>query len=119
MPGGDVYAPSGLADRLALKSGFRKPSVGLSPGMIGLVGYEGLFRHFLRIQQALEQGELDNLYWLQGMGNPADGLTKVRSGMAPTLRLMESGKIGPGPLCPLKGIRSKEKGVAGNLVIPV
>ena len=36
-------------------------------------------RHFLRIQQFIEEGDLDNVYWIPGTENPADGLTKIRS----------------------------------------
>ena len=50
----------------------------------------------LRTQQALEGGELDNAYWAPGTENQAAGLTKVRSDMAPLLRLFESGHFNPG-----------------------
>lgn len=48
------------------------------------------------IQRALEAGDLDNAHWLPGMGNPADGLTDVRSDMAPSSGLLESGRFDPG-----------------------
>ena len=52
-----------------------------------------LWRHGLSIQQALAEGELD-------AGN---GLTKVRSGVVPLSRLLESGHVNPGSLRPQKG----------------
>ena len=59
---------------------------------------------------------MGNIYWLPRTKNPADGLTKVRSEMAPLSPQLESGKFCPGPLRPLKGIRRKQ-GVVGNLVV--
>ena len=67
-----------------------------------MVAEKYLVRHFLSIQQALEEGELENAYWLPGTENPADGLTKVRSDMV-LLRLLESGGFRQGRLRPLKG----------------
>ena len=65
-----------------------------------------LVRHFLSIQQLLEDGELENVYWLPGVGNPADGLTKLRSEMGPIMTLLETGGFQPGILRPLKGLAS-------------
>ena len=65
---------------------------------------ENLARHFLSIQQPIGEGGLDNAYWFLGAENPADGLTKVRSAMAPRLRLLESGRFNPGSLRPLQGV---------------
>ena len=42
-------------------------------------------RRSLSIQQALEEGELENASWLPGTGNPADGLTRARNVMVPLL----------------------------------
>ena len=67
-----------------------------------------LVRHFLSIQQFLEDGELDNVYWLPELENPADSLTKVRCEMIPILTLLETGKFQPGTLRPLRGIASRE-----------
>ena len=67
-----------------------------------------LVRHFLAIQQAVESGELANVYWIPGLENPADSLTKVKSDMVPLLRLMESGHYNPGVLRPLRGISFDE-----------
>ena len=92
--------------------------VGVSPGMVGLEDCESLFshlrtkkmitekylvRHFLSIQQSRDNNELDNIYWLPGTENPADGMTKVRSEMPPMLHLLEYGVFYPGLLRPLKG----------------
>ena len=66
----------------------------------------------MAIQQSIELEELNNVYWLPGAENPADGLTKVKSDMVPLLRLMESGTYAPGVLSPLKGLPSYE-GVRG------
>ena len=41
---------------------------------------------------------MDTAHWAPGAENPADGLTKVRSEMAPSLRLLESGHFRPGSL---------------------
>ena len=60
------------------------------------------------IQQALEEGDLENAFWFPGAENPADGLTQVRIDMVPPLRLLESGRLYPGQLCPLKGADWKE-----------
>ena len=38
---------------------------------------------YLARQQALEEGEMENTYWLPGTENPADGLTKVRGDLVP------------------------------------
>ena len=62
-----------------------------------------LVRHFLAIQQATELRELDNVYCVPGPGNPADGLTKTNSDLAPRLRRLESGSYNPGPLRTLLG----------------
>ena len=90
---------------------------GSKPGMIGLEDCESLFthlkkseittekflvRHFLSIQQALEERELDNVFWIPGKENPADGLTKMHSEILPLLRLLESGTYNPGMMRPLK-----------------
>ena len=66
-------------------------------------------RHFLRIQQVLEQGELDNVYWPPGSENPADGLTKVKGEMIPLHRFPESGAVDPGISRPLNGVSSNEE----------
>ena len=90
--GGEVYAFSEMADHMALIREFYAPFVGSSPGTVGLEDCESLFNHlrtkkmitekflvtqFLSTQQSLEDKELDNIYWLPGTGNPADGMTKM------------------------------------------
>ena len=48
-----------------------------------MIAEKYLARHFLGIQHALGEGELDYVYWAQGAENAADGLTKVQSDIAP------------------------------------
>ena len=67
-----------------------------------------LVRHFLSIQQFIEEGNLDNVYWIPRTENPADGLTKSRSEMGPILAHLETGRLQPGLLRPLKGLASRE-----------
>ena len=121
--GGEVYAFSEMADHMALIREFYAPSVGLSPGVAGLEDCESLFnhlrtkkmatgkylgRHFLSIQQPLGDKELDNVYWLPGTGNQADGATKVKSEMLLMSALLESGEFRSGALRPLRGVSSFE-----------
>ena len=73
-----------------------------------VVAEEYLVRHFPSTPQALGEGELENAHWLPGTGNPAQGLTEVRSDVAPLLRLLESGRFNPGHLRPLKSAPWKE-----------
>ena len=73
-----------------------------------MVAEKFLVRHFLSIQQFVEEGDLDNVYWIPGTENPADGLTKIRSEMGPILALLETGRFQPGLLRPLKGLASRE-----------
>ena len=65
-----------------------------------------LVRHFLSIQQFLDEGELENVYWIPGVENPADGLTKLRSEMGPIMTLLETGRFQPGALHPLESSAS-------------
>ena len=82
----------------------------LAPGMVGLEDYESLFthrrnkkivaekflvRHLLAIRHTLKLQASDSVYWIPGLGNPADGLTKTRSDMAPLSRPLESGAYNP------------------------
>ena len=121
--GGEVYAFSEMIDHVALLREFYAPFSHISPGMVGMEDCESLFthlknrkmvtekylaRHFLSIQQFLEDGELGNVYWLPGTENPADGLTKLRSEMGPIMALLETGNFRPGILRPLKGLASRE-----------
>ena len=67
-----------------------------------------LVRHYLSIQQFLEDGELENVYWIPGTENPADGLTKLRSEMGHIMALLDTGRFQPGLLRPLEGLASRE-----------
>ena len=121
--GGEVYAFSGTIDHMALLREFRAPSSRIAPRMVGMEDCESLFthlknwkmlaekylvRHFLGIQQFIEEGELGNAYWLPGVENPSDGLTKIKSVMGPILSLLETGRFQPGLLRPLKGLAFQE-----------
>ena len=78
---------------------------GSKPGLIGLEDCESLFthlkesksitekflvRHLMSIQRALVEKELNNVFWIPGKENPADGLTKLRSDILPLTRLLVS-----------------------------
>ena len=67
-----------------------------------------LARHVLSIQQLIDEGELGNVYWIPGVENPADGLTKLRSEMGPIATLLELGSFQPGILRPLKCLAPSE-----------
>ena len=107
---------------MALLREFYAPISRLSPGLVGMEDCESLFthlknskmitgkylvRHSPRIQQFIEEGDLDNVYWIPGTGNPADGLTKIRREMGPIVALLETGRLQPGLLRPLKGLASR------------
>ena len=96
----------------------------LGPGMVGFEDCESLFTHlkkkkvvsekflvrdFLAIQQAIEVKELDNVVWLPGLGNAADGLAKIKSDLVPLLRPLESGSYNPGTSRPQRGVAFREK----------
>ena len=72
-----------------------------------MVTDEYLVRHSLSIQQFLEDGEPENVYWIPGAEKPADGLTKLRSEMGSIMALLETGSFRPGILRPLKGLASR------------
>ena len=125
-PVDEVSAPSEMADHMLFLQGFYGPSVGMNPGAARRKDCVSLFsylkrktmvaekypvRHFLGIQQALGDGELENAYWLPGPENPVDGLTKVRSNVNPLMRLPESGRFNPGRLRPPTGVAWREWGV--------
>ena len=108
---------------MALLREFYAPVIRMSPGLVGMEDCESLFthlknkkmvtekylvRHFLSIQQFIEEGDLDNAYWPPGTENPADGLTKSRSETGPILALLETGRFQPGLLRPLGGLASRE-----------
>ena len=90
-----------------------------------LVAEKFLVRHVLAIQLAIEIQELDDVYWIPGRENPADGLTKLRSGIHHLLRLIiphvcdlyfgwpglyfEAGTYNPACLRPPKGVSFGEQ----------
>ena len=121
--GGEVYALSEMVDHALLLKDCYGPFGGINPGAVGLEGCESLsshlktkkmitekysVRHFLSIQRALEEGDLEKAYWLPGTENPAGGLTRVRSDMVPLLRLLGSGGFRPDQLRTLRGVAWKE-----------
>ena len=108
--GGEAYAFSEMLGHMSMLREFYGSFADWYPGMVGLEDCESLLtrlkknilvrhlftesflvRHFLAIQQTIEIQELDNVYWIPGKGNPADGLTKLQSETLPLLRLMEAG----------------------------
>ena len=102
--GGEVYAFSEMLDHMSMLREFYGNIAGSKPGMIGLGDCESLLthlkesksitekflvRHFISIQQALEEQELNNVFWIPGKGHAADNLTKTHSEILPVLRLLE------------------------------
>ena len=90
---GQKQAGLWMVNHMSLLRDFYGPLEGLGPGRAGLEDCESSFihlatkkmitekqlmRHYSRSQQASEPGKLDNVYWLPGTDNPADGLPKVR-----------------------------------------
>ena len=121
--GGGVYALSEMVGQMLSLKGVYGPFESMDPGVGGLEDSESLLthlkkkkittkkylaRHFLSIQQALGEGDLENAHWLPGTENPADSLTKVRRDMAPLLRLLGTGAFFPGHRRPLRGVACKE-----------
>ena len=101
---GEVYAFSEIIDYMELLREF------YAPGMAGkeecgslfthlrnrkLLTEKYLVRHFLSIQQLIEDGDLDNVYWLPGVENPADGLTKLKSETGPIQVVFNPAFCGP------------------------
>ena len=117
--GGEVYAFSEMLDHESMLREVYGHSVDVYPGMAGLEDCESPFahlkkekmitekfsaRHFSAIQQAIAIQELDNVNWIPGRANPADGLTELHSETRPLLRFMESGTYNPGFSRPLQGV---------------
>ena len=76
----------------------------------GRLGTEKLLtRHFRIILDAMEDGDLGNVAWIPGNGNPADGLTKATSDRGPLPRLSETAIYRPGRVERLRGAASLEK----------
>ena len=120
--GSDVPAFSDKMGHVATLSEFYAPFVDSSPGVGGLGDCQGLFthsrnrrtvaeeylvRHFASIHRALEQGQLGNVFWPPGPGNPADGLTKATSDSAPLLNLLNAGSFFPGTSRSLEGVATR------------
>ena len=74
-----------------------------------MIGEKCLVRHFASTQQTLEEGDLEDAYWLPGTENPTDELTMVRSDVVPSLRVLVSGSLRPGQLRSLRGVAWKER----------
>ena len=90
----DVYGPfGGLNPGAAGLEDCGSPSTHLKTNK--MITRKYLVRHFPSVQQPLERGELDHLFWAPGIGNPTDISTMVRSDMAPPLRHLESGHSNP------------------------
>ena len=117
-----------MVDHVLLLQEFYGPSGDMNPGLVGLEDCESLSAqlktkrmvtekylvcHFLRIQQALEEGDLENIYWLPGTENPAAGLTEVRCGMAPSSSIIGIGRIFSGAPSPSDGHRLE--GLGGRI----
>ena len=94
----------GHVGRVGLRKPFRSPLQQGNP-------YQNyLARQFLGMHQALEYGELDNIFWLPGTENPAGCPAEVKSSMAPCFRMLQSGSLRPRALRPLEGALLKERG---------
>ena len=66
-------------------------------------------RRLQAIRQATELKEFDNVHWIPRLGNPADGLPKLKSDVVPLLRLIESGSYNHGTPRPLNGAAFREQ----------
>ena len=111
---------------MALQREFFAPFVDASPGMAVMEDCESLThlrnkktiaeeypaRHFLGIQQNLENGKVGNVYWLPCPENLADRPAKVKSNTAPLLRLLQSGLSRPGALRLSRWVAIRENGGA-------
>ena len=95
---GEAYASSATWDHVALFWEFSSLCVDVSPSLLGLEGCVSLFTHLRNkkaaaekylarrlpgMQQALETGKSDDVFWLPGPGNPADSPGKVKRDTAP------------------------------------
>ena len=113
-----------MLDHVSMLREFCAHFIDPAPVMAGLEDCESLFTHhrnkklvaekFLvrpssAIQQALEMEESGHVYWVPDLENPADGLMKTRSDVAPFPRLLEPGAFIPGARRPLQGVASCER----------
>ena len=107
-----------MVDHAALIRDFPEPSEGLELARAGwehcdslvthtraeeMITGKYLARRFLSTQRVPHLGESGSISSMPGAENPAGGLTKVRSDVAPLLRILESGRFRPGIPRPLKG----------------
>ena len=96
--GAEGHAFSETMEHVALSRGFSAPFADLRDCESlfthlenrKMVTVKYLVRRFLRNQQFIEEGGLDNVYWLPGTENPADGLAKIKSEMGPILALQDA-----------------------------
>ena len=117
--------PSSMIDNVALLRTFSAPSADLSLGMIGMENGGNLFTHtrnqktitrnhlvrnFLGVKPTAGNGQLGNVCWLPGTGNPADGLNKVKSKIALSLRTLQSGPCYSSLLRQLEGASPQRRG---------
>ena len=117
--GAEVYALSDMVDHMSTLRDFYEHFMDVSPGIVGPEDCRSCFtrcenattvtekvsaRRLLAIQEALETQDLGNVNWLPGLGNPANGMAKTKSGMAPLLRLLRPGAYTPGSLPTGQGI---------------
>ena len=113
-----MYASGEMIDHMTLLREFYGPFSRIFPGLVGMEDCESLLthlenrkmvtekylaRHVLSIQQFLEDGELENVYWILGTENPADGQTNLRRETGLIMALLETGRFQPGILRPLRG----------------
>ena len=125
--GGEVCAFSEEIGHVALRPGFFGPFEHLSPGMIGFEACKSLLthirggetvagerpvRHFLTIQQALDNDESDNGLCSPGVEKPAGGPTRAKSDVAPYLRMLRSSPFCSGAPHLSRGVPFQENGSA-------
>ena len=63
----------------------------------------------------MDQGDVDNVYWLPRPQNPADGLTEVKTDLVTLLCLLQAGSFLPGTRRPLRGFAFEEEPGATGL----
>ena len=113
--GRGASALSEIARHVAPLRGIYSPFLGAPPVMVGMeergshfvrlrnetmVSEKYSMRRCLRFQQSLEDGDLDNVYWLPGLADPADGVAEDMSDMIPLPRLLGPGAFHSGMLRP-------------------
>ena len=78
--GGDVYAPCGMLDHVALMRGFREPFLGRSPVMIGSEECGSLFDHVKTNQAITEKNSAPRFCLGRTKSTPAEILLSVPVG---------------------------------------